>query len=230
MIKFISCPNCKAKIENIPGTTCWNCGYLVPGGEEINTIIVPDEPLPRGEPAIGSTDNYFKSCPNCEAQCEYFATRCWSCGVELEATDGEIDWKTAPKKFVPFSEVVEKPPEIKKKTSLTGKLSSVAGKIASAFKPDYHPSDESTDKEVQEERKLKLKRKLLLFHCPKCDEYFKVLFRKVTPNVKCPECKSVRMKIPYFCTRCKRTEEFFTLDKHVCKYCNLQLILDPNYE
>ncbi|MBD3185846.1 hypothetical protein GF325_03370 [Candidatus Bathyarchaeota archaeon] len=237
MLKFTNCPKCNARIEDQPGTPCWNCGFLIPSekvgenagietpGEQVEGMM--EQEIQTLDDTAGVKAGYFKPCPNCNANVEYFSVKCWNCGVVLTPTtiDGEIpiDWDTAPKKEIPFEEIASKPPESPKKQG-------IAEKIINVFKPDYKDDYSTTHEEKQEERRLKKKRKLILFHCPRCGEYFKVLFKKVKENVKCPECKTARMKISYFCTRCKKSKEFFTLDRHVCDQCKLDMILDPNFE
>ncbi|MHA1792330.1 MAG: hypothetical protein ACTSVI_06770 [Promethearchaeota archaeon] len=227
MIHFIDCPKCKAKIENIPGTKCWNCGYLIPGGSPAASPIneLPAEDLHYYD--MGITTTYFRICPSCGAQCELGATYCWSCHVALDKQDDSASSgysNVAPKKKnVPFSELSSKPPKKKHKQGLVDFL-------ARAIKISKYIDEDDDSITPEEERKIKKEGKLILFHCPKCGEYYKVMFKKVRDKVKCPVCKDVFMKIPYFCTRCKRIEEFDNLGRHTCKYCNLDMILDPNYE
>ncbi len=87
-----------------------------------------------------------------------------------------------------------------------------------------------TEEDKVKEHEMKKERRLILFHCSHCNGYFKVTFRKVQNKVKCPECKHFLMKIPYFCTRCKKIEDFPTIGEYTCKTCNLLMILDPNFE
>jgi len=172
----------------------------------------------------------FKTCDKCGSQCEHFASRCWQCGTVFPdvppstVANGSEGSMIAEKKKIPFGDKTLTPPEIKKKPN-------IIDTVAKVFKPaEYIPDEEMTESVRNEERALKKERKLILFHCPKCDGYFKVIFRRVHAGVKCPECKDTRMKISYYCTRCKHTEDFDTLDPHVCKRCNIDMILDPNYE
>ncbi|MFX0101093.1 MAG: hypothetical protein ACFFCS_16075 [Candidatus Hodarchaeota archaeon] len=226
MLKFIQCPKCEASIENIAGTKCWNCGHVVGGDAaktnqgQSNLLNTESEYYDLGDQTL-----MFATC-KCGAQNDKFAVKCWECGQALEILGGApasgVHSSEAPKKKVPFSDIVEKPPEEKEKKGLIGKLSD-------ALKPG---EEGKTPEEIQKEkeRQMKKERRLILFHCNNCGDYFKVLFRKVRAEVKCPVCKNVKMKIPYFCTKCKCIEEFTDLGRHVCPRCNLDLILDPHFE
>nr|MDO8109757.1 hypothetical protein [Candidatus Sigynarchaeota archaeon] len=231
MMKFTTCPKCKAQIEDLPGTKCWNCGH-VPGGKNV--------PASTGDVnIIGQKGDYdfltdqsvsFKICSNCGSQCEAFAAKCWQCGVKFPGVapnvfpDGSEHSAIEERKKVPFADKTAKAPEIKKKPG-------IIDAVAKVFKAtEYIPEEEITDEVKQEERDLKKARKLILFRCPRCGGYFKVIFRRVHHGVKCPECKDTRMKIPYFCTKCKISEDFDTFDPHVCKTCHLDMVLDPNFE
>lgn len=226
MIRFIKCPKCEASIENVPGTVCWNCGHIVRGGSKVNQA--PSNVLDIDAQYYDLDDQtfLFKSCSKCGAQNEKYAVNCWECGQAFEglggADAGDVHASPSPKKKVPFGDIVAKPPEEKEKKGIVGKISDV-------LKPgdSEGPSPEQLQKE--KERKMKKERRLILFHCLKCGDYFKVLFRKVRAEVKCPVCKSL-MKISYFCTKCKCTEEYSKLGRHVCPRCNLDMILDPNFE
>ena len=231
MLKFTTCPKCKAEIEDVPGVPCWNCGFVAGGSKrpaEKNAVNVLGEEY--NHDAMAGQHLAFKTCSKCGSQCENFATRCWQCGSVFQNVSagviatGSEGSAIAEKKKVPFSENISTPPDLKKKPN-------ILESVAKIFKPaEYLPDEEMNDSVRNEEHDLKKERKLILFHCPKCKGYFKVIFRRVHAGVKCPECKDTRMKIPFYCTRCKHTEDFDTLDPHVCKTCNINMILDPNYE
>ncbi len=172
----------------------------------------------------------FKACGNCGAHCEAAAAKCWDCGTAFKtviptaADPGDEGSAIADRKAVPFGDITVKPPEEKKKPGIGGAV----GKLLTG--KDYDPSDGVTKEEKEKEREMKKERRLILFHCPRCNGYFKVIFRKVQNKVKCPECKNFLMKIPYFCTRCKTIEDFSVIGEHTCKTCNLTMIPDPNFE
>lgn len=231
MIKFIICPKCKADIEDIPGLPCWNCGYVSDGlkqsSEKKAANILGEE---HDYDSLAGQHLAFKMCDKCGAQCENFMNRCWQCGkifqdvVPITDAIGSEGSMIEEKKKIPFSENTATPPETKKKPN-------IIDAVAKVFKPaEYIPEEEMTEEIRQEEWTLKKERKLILFHCPKCNAYFKVIFRRVHAGVKCPECKDTRMKIPFYCTRCKQTVDFNTLDPHICKTCKIDMILDPNFE
>jgi predicted amidophosphoribosyltransferase len=235
MMRFKTCPKCKAQIEDVPGVPCWSCGNVeasaVKPGEQPETKRHPDliDPNDFSDPFLVQ-GIAFKACGNCGAQCEPIATQCWECGTNFKdafpsaAHPGDEGSVIADRKSVPFGEVTAKPPEEKKKPG----IGNTVGKMLKG--KDYDPSDEVTEEDKVKEHDMKKERRLILFHCPRCNGYFKVVFRKVQNKVKCPECKNVLMKIPYYCTRCKNTEDFPTIGEHACKTCNLIMIPDPNYE
>ncbi|MBN2153936.1 MAG: hypothetical protein JW839_20935, partial [Candidatus Lokiarchaeota archaeon] len=144
--------------------------------------------------------------------------------IPTAAHPGDEGSAIAERKNVPFAEITTKPPEEKKKPS----IGSTVGKIFTS--KDYDPSEETTEEDKAKEHEMKKERRLILFHCPRCNGYFKVIFRKVQNKVKCPECKNTFMRIPYFCVRCKKTEDFSAIGDHTCTACNLKMILDPNFE
>jgi predicted Zn-ribbon and HTH transcriptional regulator len=235
MMRFLPCPKCKAQREDDFSVPCWNCGDVIGAVEKKD-----GQPETKRHPDLIDPNDFsdpylvqgiaFKACGNCGAHCEAAAAKCWDCGTKFKAIiptasqPGDEGSAIADRKAVPFGDITIKPPEEKKKPSLVNAV----GKVLKGH--DYDPSDEVTDKERADEREFKRERRLILFHCQRCNGYFKVIFRKVRDKVKCPECKNTLMKIPYFCTRCKTIDDFSTIDEHFCKTCNLTMILDPNFE
>ncbi len=235
MIRFKPCPKCKAQREDDFSVPCWNCGHAEAGAvkkdKSSETKRYPDliDPNDFSDPFL-IQGIAFKACGNCGAHCETAAVKCWDCGTMFNTTiptasqPGDEGSAIADRKAVPFGDITTKPPEAKRRPNLINAM----GKVLKGH--DYDPNDEVTDEARAEERELKKERRLILFHCQRCNGYFKVIFHKVHEKVKCPECKNVLMKIPYFCTRCKNTEDFSVIGEHICKTCNLSMILDPNFE
>ncbi|NMC07883.1 MAG: hypothetical protein GYA24_21925 [Candidatus Lokiarchaeota archaeon] len=235
MMRFKTCPKCKAQIEDQAGVACWSCGNIdaiaVRPGDQAGTPRSPDliDPNDFSDPLLVQ-GIAFKACGNCGAQCEPTATRCWECGTTFKDTfpsalhPGDEGSAIAARKGIPFGEITAKPPEEKKKPGIAG----MVGKILTG--KEYDPSTEVSEEQKTVEHEMKKERRLMLFHCPRCNEYFKVTFKKVHNKVKCPECKNVIMKIPYYCTRCKKSEDFSAIGEYTCKTCNLLMIPDPNYE
>ncbi|MEX2716227.1 MAG: hypothetical protein Q6353_016710 [Candidatus Sigynarchaeum springense] len=234
-MRFKTCPKCKAQCEDEIGVPCWSCGHVddviankdvKPGTKKYPDLIDPSD---FSDPYVVQ-GIAFKVCGNCGAHCESGAGRCWDCGtifktvIPTAAQPGDEGSAIAERKNVPFADLTAKPPEEKKKTSIGGSV----GKLLK--ETDHDPSEKLTAEEKAKEHELKKERRLILFHCPRCNGYFKVIFRKVQSKVKCPECKGSFMKIPYFCVRCKKTEDFSIIGSHVCSTCNLEMILDPNFE
>jgi ribosomal protein S27E len=232
-MRFKTCPKCQAQAEDVPGVACWNCGHVdgVGQGGNAKKQEYPDsiDPSDFNDPYLVQ-GIAFKACGNCGAHCDAPATQCWDCGTKFKTTipasiaHGNEGSAIAERKNVPFGELTATPPGEKKKASPIGAEAKALENMG------IDPAGKKAEAEKAEERAMKKERRLILFHCPRCNGFFKVVFRKVRDKVKCPECKTMLMKIPYFCTRCKRTEDFETIAAHVCKPCNLEMILDPNYE
>lgn len=226
MIRFINCPKCGAQVEDVPGSKCWSCGEQIgdPVDDDISVVEVSNAPADYN--TVASTSVSFRNCSNCGSQCTLYDAKCWSCGVPLEILD---DGKTLrERKKVPFGDLTKDAPKIKEKKS---PIKEIKNKLSNPFKPDIDLSEKDlSDEEKKEERRLKKERKLILFHCPECGDYFKVLFKKVQGGVKCPVCKTVKMKIPYFCTRCKSTVDYNDFGHHVCMRCKINMVPDPNFE
>nr|MDO8117095.1 hypothetical protein [Candidatus Sigynarchaeota archaeon] len=231
MIRFVHCPKCGAQVENAPGVPCWSCGYFdtsklpkaTTDANQFNAINVENEYYTP----VGSMN--FKICTRCGAKCESVARECWECKFPFTDGDGALPYEApkkqvTPNKDVPFGDIVYEPPASKKDQ---------AGVLDKLTKPSKGPGEEKNgqlQEELEEERERKKEGKLILFHCPKCNEYYKVLFRKVREGLKCPACKNVKMKVSYYCTRCKTLIDFDTIERHVCEICKLDMILDPNFE
>nr|MDO8084770.1 hypothetical protein [Candidatus Sigynarchaeum springense] len=239
MMRFRVCPKCKAQCEDEAGVPCWSCGH-VEGIVENKEMQLEGKPPAKRHPDLVDPSDFsdpylvqgivFKACGNCGAHCEAGAGRCWDCGtifktpIPTAAHPGDEGSAIADRKAVPFGEITIKPPEEKKKPSVGSMVSKLLKNT------DYDPSEKLTAEDKAKEHEMKKERRLILFHCPRCNGYFKVIFRKVQNKVKCPECKGSFMKIPYFCVRCKKTEDFSIIGPHVCSACNLEMILDPNFE
>ncbi len=228
MIRFVNCPKCGAQIENLPGVPCWSCGY-------VDTKQLPKDraPVPQHNTIDIESEYYspvnpvnFTVCPACGAQCESSIPNCWACNALLPGHPPHPGYSApkktiSPNKDVPFGDIVYEPPEppLKHKDQ-AGAPDKLVGDEKSGLKKE----------DLEEEREKKKEGKLILFHCLRCNEYFKVIFRKVRESVKCPACKNVRMKVSYYCTRCKTTVDFDTIERHVCDGCKIDMILDPNFE
>lgn len=220
MIEFSKCPSCGASTEK-EAITCWSCNaQLKAPGPQVNVDdinVLPDSPSPYA----------FHTCKNCGAHNEFSSSKCWSCGVVL------LPGERAPGLPAAKEASTRAPPKVEKPSldESTTKKVNILDAVAKAFKfSSFNDSDDDSAEDRQKEREKKKERKLVLFHCPKCDDYFKVTFRRLKDSVNCPVCKNVPMLVSYFCTRCKRTRDCKEMGRNVCPSCHIDMILDPHYE
>ncbi|MHA1715352.1 MAG: hypothetical protein ACTSXP_06885, partial [Promethearchaeota archaeon] len=218
MIRFKKCPKCGAQVEE-HDYQCWNCNHIIneslgpPVGDEINMEI-----------GVNQYQPYFIQCKSCGAQNELSSTHCWNCGVQISIPlwDDRVNDSInilKQKKHVPFEDVVSNPPQIEQKKKRA--IQTIVSKVGKVLGINMLEEDQDTNESREKDRRKRKAGKLILFHCPKCNGYFKVSFIRVHGHVKCPVCKDTRMLIPYYCARCKKSYDYRDFGHYTCPTCNI---------